>query len=335
VTQLSSRSLFNAVDRKKTGNIDQSEFDSLYSELKFEAKKETLREHALVQAAAKSKRKASLAALFGVAMAISLGLSVTANFVVTMVLLEESKEMKTEKDGVLRSTGNPDVIVRTAEATQQAPLFILPALPIEQIRQVKELTVRTYLDATNDTAAGTVIISYTITGFVWNNSLSMHFHTMEGATIFVDRGGAYIVEQSGRQLGACAANATCSSATVSGINITAKEEEVNAMLQLQGHNPVTSGRKLYHWYTCFGRELSSESTDPLALSPLNQDHLMLHSSSHVGHRELQFGNDALNAYYFSCVCHWDSQGKSAPKIKVCCMQGVGQHIGEGNGNGQD
>ena len=87
-TDLRKQSLFAIADADKSGLIDEAEFGELYDIVKERAVIDVAARMSAEKKAVSAKRKVKLFACFGLVMAVFLGLSVAANFVATLYVVD-------------------------------------------------------------------------------------------------------------------------------------------------------------------------------------------------------------------------------------------------------
>jgi len=221
-------SLFDLVDQSKTGAIDKKEFDDLYEIIKEEAAQEAATNQRLTKKAEASSRRTKLFALFGVAMALFLGVSVAINFVVVYGVVDKQVRTTASSGTGRMGVKGSDLTVPTVDAEQRLPLELAPVLPEGSLEHMKTLHVSLPTDYvpgsyTNGLSIenGKVTVRYTVTGYVWMSMTKMYFRTSIGDEVHVDSGQSWIVSKSSEEkYMICAGNSTCSSMTVKGLDVS-------------------------------------------------------------------------------------------------------------------
>ena len=116
-TDVRKKSLFRLVDTDHSGTIDQAEFGELYDVVREQTEKELMAKVTAQKSAVASKRKVKLLGCSLGVMMLFLGLSVAANFVVTLTLLEATKEMHTSESGILVQAKNASIPITVKNPT--------------------------------------------------------------------------------------------------------------------------------------------------------------------------------------------------------------------------
>merc|ERR1719502_534027 len=78
-----------------------------------------------------------------------------------------------------------------------------------------------------------------ITGYRWFSDMKLIFHTTMNADLAIENRTATLVLPDGSNETICAANATCASATVSGIDVSAKMAELNLISPEDDHEVMS------------------------------------------------------------------------------------------------
>jgi len=262
-SSLRADELFDSVDKNKSGSIDKTEFSSLHAVITQEAKDAASKQFATEQEAKEQRKQKKQMFKLAVALLVVVIISVGANAAMTAAVVFLSKESEVGSDGVMHVKGSSDPIkvgstdtqisgasmaaagsddiVQVAAASQNIPLIVAPVLDHDQLATVTSLSVTLpamddfevdpltgiSLAVTDEDEPLEMTRKYTITGYDWISPTRMHFTTTSGDKISIADGEAHMVPADGSpKLPVCAADATCSSFKVEGIDVKAKLLEV-------------------------------------------------------------------------------------------------------------
>merc|ERR1712227_1067674 len=117
VTDKRKDSLFRLVDTDGSGTIDAQEFAVLYDAIKKDLAEELEKEAAIQKEAASAKRRVKMLLLFAAVLVSFLAVSVAANFVVMLTVVDEAITTTTDSSAIFVAKGS-DSIVKTAIATE-------------------------------------------------------------------------------------------------------------------------------------------------------------------------------------------------------------------------
>ena len=257
-TGLRADELFTSVDKDGTGTIDQAEFASLHAIITKEAADAAKKQMDTQKEADEQRKAKKTIGKIALALLAVVVISVGANAAMTAAVVFLSKESEVSVTGTMTVKGSDepikvastdtsmtgaemtaagsDVIVQTAPAVQNIPLVVAPVLSHDQLATVTSLSVTlpamgdfehlTSLNELGEDEPAEMTRKYTITGYDWVSISQMHFKTTEGDRIAIANGEASVIFTDGNKLPVCAADATCSSFKVEGIDVEAELKKV-------------------------------------------------------------------------------------------------------------
>jgi len=234
VTDRRKESLFNLVDTDGSGAIDAAEFAVLYDAIKKDLAEELEKEAELQKEAMSARRRVKMLMLFVIVLVSFLAASVAANFAVIFTVVDKAVQTTTSSTGLLEVKGS-DMIAKTAIATQDLPLMAAPALDLETLAEVKSLKVTYGVPGTEPTEAHMAVIAVR----KHNNTFVEFVTDVHGETVEARNGVANLVRyptlanglKRPQKFKICAANATCSAFSASGVDAKATLELAMAALE--------------------------------------------------------------------------------------------------------
>ena len=218
-------SLFALIDKDGDGAIDKAEFQRIYGVIK----KHVVDEHAATKVLeakeATQRRRVKVLGCVGGVMALFLGLSVAANSLAIVHLLEASKDTAANATtGALSVKLSNGKIASTAVASEKVPLSIAHTLDFAQLAKVTacvecslssppfvlcECDSRLLLLLQINFVTISVIVNdqkrtngFTITGFERFDNLSMVLRGTDGMVLHLD-GGAAALQTTGGTFDVC------------------------------------------------------------------------------------------------------------------------------------
>jgi hypothetical protein len=241
VTDKRKYSLFRLVDTDGSGTIDAQEFAVLYDAIKKDLAEELEKEAALAKEASSARRRFKMLLLFVAVLVSFLAASVAANFAVIFTVVDQAITTTTTQTGLLEVKGT-DTIAKMAIATHEVPLVVAPALDLDTLAAAKSLKIKYRSEAGG---SQTIEAQVSVVAVRKHNATYVEFVTdVEGDIVEVLNGQAYLSRQPtpGNGLEApslyeiCAANATCSAFSASGIDVDAALELAKQELVAAGYD---------------------------------------------------------------------------------------------------
>lgn len=219
VTDARKASLFHMVDQDGSGGIDNEEFSQLYDMIKEETHKDLTEKFEAQREAQVFRRRVKLLGCGLGGMTIFLAISILCNAATVLFLLEKTKEVKTDANGMLVSASSSSALVKVASAQVNFPVFLAPRLSVEALSKVQRLTL----------GSPEGYRHYRIESFDWQNNMTMTFYTSRGDRIMIYRKSVVVDELALRMQNtngsdhlwmACGGGSTtCSSLDVSGWDV--------------------------------------------------------------------------------------------------------------------